>query len=295
MRILITGRNGQVGWECQRSLQVLGTLICVERADCDLAQPDALRAVIRTVAPDLIVNTAAYTAVDRAESEPDLARAVNAEAPALIAAEARQLGAALIHLSTDYVFEGNQPTPYREIDTPNPLSVYGQTKWLGEKAILESGAAALTLRTSWVYTDRGHNFVRTIMRLAREREELRVVNDQWGAPTWARSIAEAIAGIVARAGNDRESIASEFHERGGVYHMTAAGRTNWHQFAERILAQVPDPARKLKAIVPITTAEYPTAARRPANSLLSCDRLAQEWDVSLLQWDEAFDLAFPTS
>jgi len=291
MRILITGRDGQVGWECQRSLQVLGRLICVGRADCDLAQPDAVRTVIRTVAPDLIVNTAAYTAVDRAESEPDLARAVNAEAPAVMAAEARQLGAALIHLSTDYVFDGHQPTPYCEDDAPSPLSVYGHTKWRGEQAILESGAAALVLRTSWVYADRGHNFVRTILRLARDRDELRIVDDQWGAPTWARSIAEGVAAIVARAGSDRESIAAALYERGGVYHMTAAGRTNWHQFAERIVAQVPDPARKLKAIVPISTAEYPTAARRPANSLLDCERLAQHWHVELPRWDDALVLA----
>lgn len=292
IRILLTGRDGQVGWECERSLQTLGTVVSVGRRECDLSRADAVRGVIREVAPDLIVNAAAYTAVDRAESEADLAIAVNAVAPGVMAEEARRSGAALIHLSTDYVFDGDKPAPYDEDDAPNPLSVYGRSKLDGELQVRQSGAPAMILRTGWVYADRGRNFVRTVLQLAREREELRIVNDQWGAPTWARSIAEAIATIVARAGRDRESVASAFSRNGGVFHLAASGRTNWYEFAQRFLAQVPDANRKLNRIVPISTAEYPTAASRPANSVLCCDRLAQTWDVRLPRWDEALALAY---
>jgi dTDP-4-dehydrorhamnose reductase len=291
MRILITGPDGQVGWECQRSLQTLGELHCVGRAQCDLTRPDSIRTVVRDTAPDLIVNAAAYTAVDRAEAEPELAHAVNAVAPAVLAEEAKRTGASVIHLSTDYVFDGSKSTPYAESDTCNPLSVYGRTKLQGEQAILSSGVPAVILRTSWVYAARGHNFLRTIVRLAHEREELRIVEDQWGAPTWARSIAEGIAAIVARAGRDRESAAASFDARGGLYHMTTAGRTNWHQFASRILQLLPDPARRLNALVPIVSSQYPTAARRPANSMLDCARLARDWGISLPPWNDALALA----
>jgi dTDP-4-dehydrorhamnose reductase len=291
LRILVTGPDGQVGWECLRSLQALGQVRGVGRAQCDLANPDAIRAVVRDAAPDLIVNAAAYTAVDRAETEPERARAVNAEAPAVLAEEARRLGASLIHLSTDYVFDGSKASPYVEDDDCNPLSVYGLTKRQGEQAVLGCGAAALVLRTSWVYATRGHNFLRTMVRLAREREELRIVDDQWGAPTWARSIAEAIAAIAARAGGDRPAIAASFAERGGVFHMTAAGRTTWHRFAQRLLPRVPDPQRRLRSVVAITSAEYPTPARRPMNSVLDCSRLARLWGVALPPWEQALGLA----
>ncbi len=291
MRILITGPDGQVGWECQRSLQAIGELYCVGRAQCDLTRPDDIRAVVRQTAPDLIVNAAAYTAVDRAESEPALARAVNAEAPAVLAEEALRLGAALIHLSTDYVFDGRKPSPYAEDDAVGPLSVYGMTKWEGEQAVRSSGAAAIILRTSWIYADRGQNFVRTIIRLARERDELRIVDDQWGAPTWARSVADGIAAIAARAGHDRASAAASFAQRGGTFHMTAGGKTTWYQFAQQILLQVKDPTRRLKSIMPIPSASYPTPARRPGNSVLSCARLAQQWAVALPPWDTALEWA----
>lgn len=291
LRILLTGPDGQVGWECRRSLHALGRVHAVGRDACDLARPEALRALVREASPDLIVNTAAYTAVDRAESEPDLARAVNADAVAVLAEEARRLGAALIHLSTDYVFDGTKPSPYVEDDACNPLSVYGRTKLLGEQAALSSGAASLVLRTSWVYAMRGHNFLRTMVRLAGEREELRIVDDQWGAPTWARSIAEAIAAIVARAGRDRASIADAFAGNGGVFHMTAAGRTNWHQFATRLLQRIADPARRLRSIVPIPSTDYPTPARRPMNSVLDCTRLVRQWGVALPPWELALELA----
>jgi dTDP-4-dehydrorhamnose reductase len=291
LRILITGPDGQVGWECRRSLQALGEVLAVGRAECDLGRPDAIRVAVRGAAPDLIVNTAAYTAVDRAESEPELARAINADAPAVLAEEAARLGVSLIHLSTDYVFDGSKPAPYVEDDACNPLSVYGRTKLAGEQAILGCGAPAAILRTSWVYATRGHNFLRTILRLAREREELRIVDDQWGAPTWARSIAEAIATLVARAGRDRAAIATSLAERGGVFHMTAVGRTNWHQFARRLLQQSTDPERRIRSIVAIPSENYPTPARRPMNSVLDCTRLAELWGVVLPPWDVALDLA----
>jgi dTDP-4-dehydrorhamnose reductase len=291
MRILITGPNGQVGWECRRSLQVLGELRCVGRAQCDLARPEAIRAAVRDATPDLIVNAAAYTAVDRAEAEVDVAQAVNAVAPAVLAEEAKRTGAAVIHLSTDYVFDGSKTTAYSEDDRCAPLSVYGRTKLQGEQAILASGAPAIILRTSWVYAMRGHNFLRTMLRLAREREELRVVDDQFGAPTWARSLAEGIAAIVARAGADRAQVAASFSDRGGVYHMTSSGRTTWYRFAERIFAEAPDAERKLKRLAAITTAEYPTPARRPASSVLDSGRLAREWQVVLPPWEDALALA----
>ena len=291
LRILLTGADGQVGWECRRSLQAHGTVHAVDRAACDLTRPEAIRAAVRDASADLIVNAAAYTAVDRAESEPELARAVNADAVATLADEARRLGAALVHLSTDYVFDGTKMSPYVEDDACNPLSVYGRTKLQGEQAALSSGAAALVLRTSWVYATRGQNFLRTMVRLAREREELRIVDDQWGAPTWARSIAEAIAAIVARAGRDRASVAASLAGNGGVFHMTAAGRTNWHQFATRLLQRIADPERRLRTIVPIPSAEYPTPARRPMNSVLDCSRLARQWGVVLPPWEQALDLA----
>lgn len=295
LRILVTGRDGQVGWECARSLQTLGDVIAVGRAHVDLSQSDAIRQMVRRISPDVIVNTAAYTAVDRAESEPTLARAVNADAAATLADEARRSGASLIHLSTDYVFDGKKGGPYVEDDATNPLSVYGRTKLEGEQAILASGASAIILRTSWVYAMRGHNFLRTIVRLAREKEELRIVDDQWGAPTWARSIAEGIATIVARAGVDRTSVAAALAGRGGLYHMTCAGRTNWHGFAERILSRVADSQRKMKRLTAIATSDYPTLARRPANSALCCARLQAMWAVALPSWEVALDLALESS
>ena len=291
MRILITGSEGQVGWECRRSLQALGEVQAIGRAQCDLTRPEEIRAVVRASAPELIVNAAAYTAVDRAETEPELAYAVNAAAPAALAEEANRLGAALLHLSTDYVFDGSKAAPWLEDDACNPLSVYGRSKLQGEQAVLAAGTPAVILRTSWVYAMRGHNFLRTMLRLSRERDELRIVDDQWGAPTWARSIAEGIAAIVARAGSDRAALAARFARDGGVLHMTAAGRTSWHGFAQRLLQQIADPGRKVRTIVPIPSREYVTPARRPVNSVLDCTRLARQWGVSLPHWEQALDLA----
>jgi dTDP-4-dehydrorhamnose reductase len=209
----------------------------------------------------------------------------------VLAGELNRVGGALVHLSTDYVFDGAKATAYTETDACNPLSVYGRSKLAGEQAVIASGVPALVLRTSWVYAMRGRNFPRTILRLAAEREELRIVEDQWGAPTWARSIADGIAAIIARAGSDRQSVAASIAARGGVYHMTNAGRTNWHLFASAVLALHPDRSLKVKSIAPIPTWQYPTPARRPPNSSLDCARLALAWSVALPHWQAALALA----
>ena len=198
MRILVTGANGQVGWELQRTLQTLGDVVACDRGTLDLSDPDSIRGKVREIRPDVIVNAGAYTAVDRAESEPELAMAVNGVAPGVLAEEAKQLGALLLHYSTDYVFDGTKAEPYLESDAPNPVSVYGSSKLAGEKAVEAVGGAYLIFRTSWVYGGRGKNFLLTMLRLAGEREELRVVDDQFGAPTWCRTIAEATAQVVAK-------------------------------------------------------------------------------------------------
>jgi dTDP-4-dehydrorhamnose reductase len=290
MRILLVGCNGQVGWELQRTLPLLGDLTAVDLDTCDLTQPAQVREVVRAAAPQLIVNAAAYTAVDQAEGQEALALAINSEAAGLLAGEARRLGAAIVHYSTDYVFDGGKTAPYVETDQPNPLSVYGRSKLAGERAVAASGAPHLLLRTSWVYAARGGNFVRTMLRLARSREVLRVVDDQVGAPTWARTLAEATALIIARCGTDGESVAQALAERGGLYHVTAAGETTWFGLAREIFAQVPDPQRRLRSLEAITTAEYPTAARRPANSRLSCARLQQVWGLHPPPWKQALEL-----
>ncbi len=287
MRILITGRDGQLGWELARALAPLGEVVAVGRGECDLAQPDHVRAAVRGARPDLIVNAAAYTAVDRAESEPALAHAINADAPALMAEEAKRLGAALIHYSTDYVFDGRKASPYVETDAVNPLSAYGRSKLAGEQALAAAGAPHFIARTSWVFAARGRNFVRAVLKLARERDTLSIVDDQWGAPTWARTIAEATRAIVAQATSHAGGLSAAFGERGGVHHLTASGATNWYEFARALLAQVADPARRVQRLLPIPSRDYPTAAARPANSRLDCARIAQRWNVALPAWDRA--------
>ena len=223
-RILLTGKNGQVGWELQRTLAPLGEVVVLDRRQLDLSDPDQIRERVREISPDLIVNAAAYTAVDRAEAEPEPAMAVNGTAPGLLAEEAKRIGAAIIHYSTDYVFDGAKTTPYTEEDAPNPLNVYGRTKLAGEQAVQAAGVPHLILRTSWVYGMRGKNFLLTILRLAREREELKIVDDQIGAPTWSRTIAEATAQILT-------SGAWPVSGASGIYHLTASGSTSWYGFA----------------------------------------------------------------
>jgi dTDP-4-dehydrorhamnose reductase len=280
-RILLTGKNGQVGWELQRALTPLGEVVAVDRQTLDLADPDSIRAVIRETKPHLIVNPAAYTAVDKAESEPGLAQAVNGVAPGVMAEEAKRLGAALIHYSTDYVFDGAKEGAYVEEDRTSPLNVYGKTKLAGEEAVRASGAAHLILRTSWVYGARGKNFLLTMLRLAKEREELKIVVDQIGAPTWSRLIAEVTAQILAQR-------IGQWQELTGLYHFTAGGKTSWHGFASAIVGLGGFSAKP--RLIPIPSAEYPLPAPRPKNSLLSNDKLAATFGLVMPEWEESLRL-----
>jgi dTDP-4-dehydrorhamnose reductase len=279
MRILLTGAAGQVGVEFRRAASHLGEITATTRADCDLGDPYAVRGLVRSLRPDVIVNTAAYTAVDRAESEPDASFAANAIAPGILAEEAKTLGALLIHYSTDYVFDGSKPTPYSEEDQPCPVSEYGRSKLEGEERILASGARALILRTSWVYGSHGKNFLLTILRLALQRPELRIVADQIGSPTAAREIAAATVRILEHASSRQDDFPS------GVYHMTAEGVTSWFGFAGAIVKQAGLIAPP--KLVPITTAEYPTPARRPANSALSNHKFLSTFGFRLRPWEDA--------
>ena len=282
MRILLTGANGQVGSELRRSLAPLGEVVAFDRAGLDLAQPDVLIARVRDVAPQAIVNAGAYTAVDKAESEPEEASAINGTAPRVLAEEAKRLGAILVHYSTDYVFDGEKADPYTEADTPNPLSAYGRSKLEGERAVIASGCRHLTLRTSWVYGTRGRNFLLTMLRFAGEGRALRVVDDQIGAPTWCREIADATAALLARP--DLAAPGAD-----GLYHLSAGGFTSWFGFA-RAIFDSPELVRlgiARPALEAIPTSEYPTPARRPCNSRLDCSRLENGAGLRLAPWDEA--------
>ena len=281
--ILLFGANGQVGWQLQRALSPLGTVTAVDHAECDLADPDAIRALVSAIAPKIIVNAAAYTAVDKAESEPDLAQAINAIAPAVMAGETKKRGALLVHYSTDYVFDGTQSSPYVESDTTNPQSVYGRTKCDGEEAILAAGGRALIFRTSWVFGARGHNFVKTILRLAGEGKPLRIVEDQVGAPTPAALLSDVTGQILAatRRGSQIDDAR--------LYHLTAANPVSWCGFAREILrlaaatpgfANLPAP----ESVTGIQTSDYPLPAKRPANSRLDCSRLERDFDLELPDW-----------
>jgi len=281
VKILLTGSTGQVGYELARSLQGLGEVVAVDRAQMDLADLDQVRDVIRRVRPGLIVNPAAYTAVDKAESEPELAYRINAEAPAVMAAEAKTLGAALIHYSTDYVFAGDVEQARVETDATGPLNVYGASKLAGEQAIAAAGIDHLIFRTSWVYGMRGKNFLLTMLKLARERDELRIVNDQHGAPTWSRTIADTTALMLAHA---QAGGTDWWRDHGGIYHLSSQGRTTWFEFTEAIIAAAQLDCR----LVPIASAEYPVPARRPQYSVLSSARLQRFCHVP--HWREALQL-----
>jgi len=288
VRILLTGKNGQVGWELQRTLSTLGEVIALGQADMDLANPDTIRKICRDVKPNLIVNPAAYTAVDKAETEPTLALAINGTAPGILAQEAQRLGAALIHYSTDYVFDGSKNTPYTEQDIPNPQNIYGSSKLAGERAIQAVDVPHLILRTAWVYGARGKNFLLTMQRLAREKPLLKVVDDQIGAPTWSRLLAEATAQIVAQSlSRDQETVTSYIRQHSGVYHMSCAGQTSWHGFASAILAGAASATTQLQ---PIPSSEYPTPAARPAYSVLSNEQLAQTFGITLPDWRVALEM-----
>lgn len=280
MKILVCGHNGQVAQALRGPLAGFGEVHVMGRAQLDMSCPQALREPLRQLAPDLIVNAAAYTAVDQAEQEPDTAFAINAEAPGVLAEEAQRLGAPLIHFSTDYVFNGNQASPYREEDQPDPLGVYGRSKLAGEQAIAAVGGEHLILRTSWVYSLYGRNFLLTMQRLLQEKPELRVVDDQVGAPTWAASIATATAALIERWQAGQAGA-------WGIYHLTAQGETSWFGFAQAIGAQLKARGLPCAELQPIATRDYPTPARRPLNSRLDCSRLSREWDVRLPHWQQA--------
>ncbi|MGF6923419.1 dTDP-4-dehydrorhamnose reductase [Paraburkholderia sp. 40] len=294
--ILVTGVNGQVGYELARTLQGLGNVVAVDRSRLDLSNPDQIRAVVRDLRPALIVNPAAYTAVDKAEEERDLAMCINGEAPGVLAEEAKKLGAALIHYSTDYVFNGTKEGAYVEDDPTDPQNVYGRSKLAGEQAIAASGVNHLVLRTSWVYGTRGKNFLLTMLRLGADRPELKVVADQFGAPTWCNTIATLSAHLCAQS-FAAEDGAKWWDERSGIYHLCAGDSTSWHGFASAIfeLADLPNRPNTL----PIPAADYPTPAKRPANSRMSNDKLARVFGLVAPHWRDALKLCltdgFPKS
>jgi dTDP-4-dehydrorhamnose reductase len=283
LRILLTGRDGQVGRELSRSLAKLGEVTATGREELDLTSDYAIGDVVQEVRPQLILNAAAYTAVDKAESEPDFAHRINAEAVATLAAAAKSVGAAVIHYSTDYVFDGSKETPYVETDRAHPLSVYGKSKLDGEKELAAAGIPYLILRTSWIYSGEGKNFLLMILRLAMERREVHVVNDQIGAPTWSRDIATATASIAEKWQHENFATA-----KSGVYHMTAAGKTSWFGFAEEAIRLRAKSAAaqgaKFAHLVPIPSSDYPTPAERPKNSQLNCTKLAREFGCELPEW-----------
>jgi dTDP-4-dehydrorhamnose reductase len=290
--LLVVGATGQVGYELVRELAPLGPVVAFTRADCDLGDPAAAAAAVRAARPAVVVNAAAYTAVDRAEQEPDAARLANADAPGAMAAAAAECGAPFVHYSTDYVFDGAKAAPYAEADATNPLGVYGRTKLDGERAVAAANPAHLVFRTSWVYGARGQNFARTMLRLAREREELRVVADQVGAPTWARAVAAATAQVVGAALRAAGGAQAWTAEHAGVYHLASAGETSWHGFAEAVLAA--DPARdeqRARRVVPIATTDFPTPVRRPANSRLDSGLAAARLGVRIPDWRAQLALA----
>jgi len=288
MKILLLGKNGQVGWELQRALAPLGEVVALDRRTApaaDLSDPESLAALVREVKPDVIVNAAAHTAVDKAESEADLARAVNTTAPAVLAREAAALGAWLVHYSTDYVFDGSGTAPWTESAPVDPLSVYGQTKADGEAAIRLSGCRHLIFRTSWVYAARGGNFAKTMLRLARERDRLTVVSDQFGAPTGADLIADVTAHALRTAALRPEV--------SGTYHLVAAGETSWHGYARHVIEHARAAGQDVRvaadAIEPVPTSAFPTPAKRPANSRLDTTRLRNTFGLTLPSWQSGVD------
>ena len=294
--ILLIGASGQIGWELQRALAPLGPLAAPGRDRLDLADRDQVRRCVRDIVPALVINAAAYTDVDGAEADGDRAMAVNAVAPGILAEEARRLGIPLVHYSTDYVFGGTPSPasgnrPHREDDPPSPINAYGRTKLAGERAVQAAAAPHLIFRTSWIYADRGSNFLRTMQRLARERDELRVVDDQSGAPTWARMVAEATIQALARcwAPGDADPLSGN----GGLYHLSAMGQTTWHGFAEAILRHALETdERNVRArrVIPVASSAFPRPARRPAYSVLDNSAVFEAFGIRLPPWHDQLDL-----
>ena len=294
--ILVTGEGGQVGEALRQTLAPLGNVVIPTLAELNLTDKDAIRKWMREVRPRWVVNAAAHTAVDKAESEPELAFAINATAPEVLAEEAKKIGAVVVHYSTDYIFDGSKVGPYVESDRPGPLNVYGKSKLAGEVALSESGAAHVIFRTSWVYGATGNNFVRSMLRLAREREHLRIVGDQHGAPTWSLELAKLTADVIGqierRAAQDGRSLHEAAHPVSGLYHATGAGATTWYGFAAQAIAELQklEPEAKLATVEAISTSEYPTPAKRPMNSLLDCAKLQRVFGWRMPEWQESVAL-----
>jgi dTDP-4-dehydrorhamnose reductase len=306
-KILLTGKNGQVGSELAQLLPRSGEVVALGRQQLDLANAEEIRRTIRQLRPQIIVNAAAYTAVDQAEKEEALARAINAEAPGVIAEEAKKIGAALVHYSTDYVFDGSKSAPYDENDPPNPLNVYGKSKLEGERAIVSTGVPHLIFRSEWVYATSGRNFLLTILRLATQRDELRIVRDQVGSPTWSRAIAAATVKVLAHLmEKDGANPATAFTAASGTYHLTSVGETSWYEFTRSILKEAARPRHRApwfnnatagkqlitSRVIPITTNEYPTLARRPAYSVLSNRKFRNAMNFQLQDWRTQLHMAF---
>ncbi|MCV6639360.1 dTDP-4-dehydrorhamnose reductase [Candidatus Albibeggiatoa sp. nov. NOAA] len=288
-RILLIAPTGQVGWELLRCAQPLGTVIPVSRVTnayghVDLSNADSVRRIIQQIKPDIILNAAAYTAVDKAEEETELAFQVNGTAPAIMAEEAKKLNALLVHYSTDYVFDGESASPYTEEDKVNPMGAYGKTKLAGEEGIEAIGGEYLILRTAWVYGIRGKNFLLTMQRLANERDELRIVSDQIGAPTWSYMISQATVQVLSQLYSPQMS--KDRAQYSGIYHLTSGGQTSWYEFAKAIIAR----EEKQPNVIPIPTAEYPTPAKRPAYSVLSNQKLQQTFGITVPEWDKTLEL-----
>ncbi|BBO59322.1 NAD(P)-dependent oxidoreductase [Mycoavidus sp. B2-EB] len=286
--ILMTGAQGQLGFELARSLQGLGRIFALNRQALDLADFDQIRRVVRELRPALIINPAAYTAVDQAETEESVAMRINALAPGVLAEEAKRLNAVLVHYSTDYVFDGAKDGAYTEEDHPQPQNVYGRSKLAGERALAEVGAAHLVLRTSWIYGKRGKNFLLTMLRLAAQQPELRIVANQYGAPTWSTTIAALSAQILAQGMALGHQDRDWWQEKSGIYHLSAAGSTSWYEFAQAIFALAP--LAKQPKLTPLAASDYPTPAKRPANSLLSNDKLARTFNLFAPDWHDALRL-----
>ncbi len=282
--ILVIGKIGQVGYELRRAAAPLGRLVSVDFPEIDLTDGNSIRKWVRETGPTVVINAAAYTAVDKAETDEQRCLQINGVAPGILAEEAKRAGALLVHYSTDYVFDGTKGAPYVETDAPSPLGAYGRSKLAGDQAVQQVNGAHLIFRLCWVYGARGQNFMLTMMRLARERETLRVVSDQFGCPTWSRLIAETTSLALKQVLASRERDAFT-----GVYHLAAGGQTSWHGFADAIIGLVPAAEKKCKRVEPISTSEYPLPAKRPAYSVLSCDKLRQTFGLALPDWRESLE------
>jgi len=289
LKVLVLGRGGQVGWELRHRLACIGEVIGIDFPGVDFSSADSIRETVRAIAPSVMVNAAAYTAVDKAESETDLAMAINGTAPGVLAEEAKRLGCALVHYSTDYVFDGTKHEPYLETDAPNPLNVYGRSKLAGDEAIQAVGGDFVILRTSWVYGARGNNFLLTMLRLAKEKSELRIVDDQIGSPTTSECIAQATADILAQV---LAPAGGGLQGRSGIYNLTCGGETSWFGFAKEFLSERSGSAAP--KLIPIPTREFPRPARRPANSRLLCRRVEETFGVVMPDWKVALGLVLET-